>query len=50
MRDGVRSNTLTFRVDLPPGAWRVMFWMEAGMQDSSTVAFRINGEPSPLHW
>ena len=50
LRDGVRSNTLTFRVDLPPGAWRVMFWMEAGMQDSSTVAFRINGEPSPLHW
>ncbi|MEM1127178.1 MAG: hypothetical protein AAGI71_11050 [Bacteroidota bacterium] len=46
--DGVRGAALTFRADVPAGAWQVVFWMEAGLQDSSTVVLQVNGTSVPL--
>lgn len=50
VRDGVRSSRLAFQANVAAGVWHVLFWMEAGMQDSSTVVFRVNGQREDIAW
>ena len=50
LRDGVYGEQLAFRIDVPPGQWRVFFWAEAGIQDESTLTYKVNGESSRLIW
>lgn len=48
--DSVEADELGFRIDLPEGDWVVTFWMEAGLEDTSTAAFLVNGEARDLGW
>ncbi len=48
--DGVVGQELSFRAELAAGAWWLTLWLEAGLEDSSTVSFSINGEKRTLRW
>ncbi len=48
--DGVTGGRLVFRADVPPGAWRMTLWMEAGIEDSSTAKLVLNETAQPLAW
>ncbi len=48
--DGVCGRKLAVQIDLTPGKWNVIFWLEAGYEDSSTVSVRFNAQPQSLNW
>ncbi len=48
--DGVVGDRLVFAAKLKPGNWWVTFWLEAGMEDSSTVQLKLNGESRNPDW
>ncbi|MDZ7318552.1 MAG: hypothetical protein ONB11_05320 [candidate division KSB1 bacterium] len=48
--DGVVGQEISFRADLTEGNWWLTLWLEAGVEDSSTVSIAINGEKRNLHW
>ena len=48
--DGVTGQRLAFRADVPPGVWWLTLWMEAGIEDSSTVSLVVNDAAQPLAW
>ena len=49
-QDGVMGASMVFRADVPPGDWWLTAWVEAGMEDSSTVAIAINGHRVDPAW
>ncbi len=49
-RDGVAAKRLAFRADVPSGKWWLTLWMEAGFEDSSTVALVLGDQKSRLAW
>ncbi|MEZ4700915.1 MAG: hypothetical protein R2834_11335 [Rhodothermales bacterium] len=49
-QDGVSGNDLAFDVRAAAGDWWVTLWMEAGLEDSSTVRIAINDEERPAGW
>lgn len=48
--DGVSGPCLEFRADVAPGVWSVSFWLEAGLEDVSTLELRIQGRQVKLGW
>jgi hypothetical protein len=49
-RDGVAAERLAFRADVPSGKWWLTLWMEAGVEDSSTVALVLGEQKPRLAW
>jgi hypothetical protein len=48
--DGVVAREIGFRADLPPGAWWLTLWVEAGQEDASTLSGVIGAEPWRPAW
>lgn len=41
--DGVAGAAMALQVDIPPGRWHVTLWIEAGLEDSSTITLDLEG-------
>ena len=48
--DGVSGHRLGFRTDIAPGVWSLSLWVEAGLEDSSTLKLTIQGRERTLGW
>jgi len=48
--DGVSSQQLAFRADLHPGDWWLTLWVEAGMEDATTLTLTCNDRAQDLGW
>jgi len=48
--DGVAGSDIAFRADLAPGTWRLTLYVEAGLEDSSTMRLEINGMRRDTRW
>src|SRR5690606_27646290 len=44
MRTGHAMPEMQFRARVEPGRWRVSLWMDAGLEDSSTVTVEMEGQ------
>ena len=48
--DGVTGKQYAFKADLPGGKWGLTLWIEAGMEDSSTLIISTNGKNIAPAW
>lgn len=48
--DGVAGMQVAFRADVPDGTWWVTLLVEAGLEDASTMAITLGGEPFAPAW
>lgn len=48
--DGVTGSSMELMVKLPSGKWWLTLWVEAGMEDSSTVSLDLAGEKRRMDW
>ncbi len=48
--DSVVSKRLEFKANVAPGNWQITFWVEAGMEDVTSMKFYAQGIEQPIEW
>lgn len=50
LQDGVLGSDMVFQADVPSGKWWMTLYLDAGMEDSSTVQIAVNGVGLEPDW